>query len=94
VITETDIFKAFVEMFAGGHPGLRLTLDVPEGKEVLLELGKAISELGDHLVSVGSFYGDISGKRGLVVKVRGVRKDQLVDALEALGDHVVDARDV
>ena len=26
VITETDIFKTFVEMFAGGHSGLRLTL--------------------------------------------------------------------
>ena len=94
VITETDIFKSFVEVFAGGHSGLRLTLEVPERKEVLLELDRAISELGGSIVSVGSFYGDVSGQRGLVVKVRGARKGQLVDTLEALGDHVVDARDV
>lgn len=94
LITETDIFKTFVEMFAGGHSGLRLTLEVPERKEVLLELDRAISELGGSIVSVGSFYGDVSGQRGLVVKVRGARKGQLVDTLEALGDHVVDARDV
>jgi len=94
VITETDIFKAFVDMFAGGHPGLRLTLEVPEGKDVLLELGKTISELGGSIVSVGSFSSNAPGKRGLVVKVRGARKDQLVDMLEGLGDHVANARDV
>jgi acetoin utilization protein AcuB len=94
VITETDIFKAFVEMFAGGHSGLRLTLEIPEGKDCLLELAKAISELGGSIVSVGSFGSDAPDKRGLIVKVQGARKDQLVDTLEALGDHVADARDV
>lgn len=94
VITETDIFKAFTEMFAGGHSGLRLTLQIPEGKGVLLDLSKAVLALGGSIVSVGSFYGDVSGERGLVVKVKDASKGQLVDTLEALGDHVVDARDV
>jgi acetoin utilization protein AcuB len=94
VITETDIFKTFVEMFAGGHSGLRLTLEIPEGKDVLLDLFKAVLALGGSIVSVGSFYGDVSGERGLVVKVKDASKGQLVDTLEALGDHVVDARDV
>jgi acetoin utilization protein AcuB len=94
VITETDIFKAFVEMFSGGHSGLPLTLEIPERKDVLLDLSKAIRALGASIVSVGSFYGDVSGERGLVVKVKDARKSQLVDTLEALGDHVVDARDV
>jgi acetoin utilization protein AcuB len=94
VVTETDIFKTFVEMFAGGHSGLRLTLEIPERKDVLLDLSKAIRVLGGSIVSVGSFYSDKSGERGLVVKVKDARKGQLVDTLEALGDHVVDARDV
>ena len=94
VITETDIFKTFVEMFAGGHSGLRLTLKIPEGKDVLLELCRAISELDGNIVSVGSFYGDVSGERGLVAKIRGAREAQLLYTLEALGDHVVDARGV
>jgi len=94
VITETDIFEVFNEMFAGGYFGLRLTLQVPERKGVLAELCRAISELGGSMRSVGSFYGDVSGMRGLVVKVRDVGKDQLVDTLEALGDHVLDAREV
>lgn len=94
VITETDIFKAFVEMFAGGHSGLRLTLEVPETKDVLLDLSRAIRALDGSIVSVGSFNGDVSGERRLVVKVKDASKDQLVDTLEAFGDHVADARDV
>lgn len=93
VITETDIFKALVEMFTGGSPGLRLTLELPERKDVLLELGHAISDLGGNIVSVGSFDTPHPDKRGLVIKVQGTKKEQLVDTLEAMGDHVIDARD-
>ena len=94
VITETDIFKTFVEMLGGGQKGLRLTLEVPERKGVLAQLAQAIFELGGNIVSVGSFYGDTPEERTLVIKVRGVAKDQLVDTLEKLGDHVIDAREV
>jgi acetoin utilization protein AcuB len=94
VITETDIFETFVEMFAGGQAGLRLTLEVPEQKGVLALLSKAISDLGGSIESVGTFYSEAAGERGLVVKVRDVSKPQLVETLEALGDHVVDAREV
>ena len=92
VITETDVFKSFVEMLAGGCAGLRLTLGVPERKGVLLELCKAIFEQGGTVVSVGSFHSEASDEQGLVVKVRDVDEDQLVGTLEGLGDHVVDAR--
>ena len=94
IITETDIFETFVEMFAGGQAGLRLTLEVPESKGVLSMLSSAILDLGGSIESVGSFYGEVAGERRLVVKVRGVSKGELVETLEALGDHVVDARDV
>jgi acetoin utilization protein AcuB len=94
VITETDIFQTFVEMFAGGHPGVRLTLQVPEKKGVLLELSRTIYDLGGTIMSVGSFNGRGPDERGLVVKVRNVDGGELVRAFDTLGDHVVDARDV
>ncbi|MGD9046924.1 MAG: CBS domain-containing protein [Anaerolineae bacterium] len=94
IITETDVFRTFVEMFAGGQAGLRLTLQVPERRGVLAALSQAIADLGGSIESVGSFYGEVPDERGLVVKVRDVSQGQLVDTLEALGDHVVDARDV
>lgn len=75
------------------HPdGARV--DCAKCKIVELGLCRAISEADGNIVSVGSFDGDVPGERELVVKVRGAGKNQLVDMMEALGDHVADARDV
>jgi acetoin utilization protein AcuB len=98
VITETDIFRAFVEMLGTGQPGVRVMLRVPAGKGVLAKLTKAIFDLDGNIVSVGTF-GALDGiadapTEGLLVKVTGVRAEQLVSALEALGDHVLDIRSV
>lgn len=94
VITETDIFKVFVEMLGSGESGLRLTLDVPTGGGVLSTLASTIYELGGVILSVGSWDSESKTRRRILIKVRGVSKDQLINALEAIGDHVVDAREV
>jgi acetoin utilization protein AcuB len=95
IITETDIFKTLVEMFAAGRSGLRLTMAVSERKGVLASLSKTIFELGGNIVSIGTFpIKDDPAEAGLVLKVENVGKDQLIDNLEALGDHVIDAREV
>ena len=94
IITETDIFRAFVEMMGGGQKGLRLTLQIPAGSGTLAKLSKAIFEAGGNILSVGSLNRETDSQRELIVKVRGVSKEKIVDILEALGDHVVDAREV
>ena len=94
VITETDIFKAFVEMLGGGEHGLRLTVQVPTGSGTLAKLAGKITELGGLILSVGSMDRETDGAREIVVKVKGVTKDKLISALESIGDHVVDAREV
>lgn len=92
VITETDIFKAFVEMLGTGQPGVRVTLQVYGGVGTLSKLTTAIAQMGGNIVSVGTFDVDLAGTASLLIKVVGVRQEQLVEALEALGDHVVDVR--
>lgn len=94
VITETDIFKAFAEMLGSGEKGLRLTVKVPSGGGTLARLSQAIYEQGGLIISVGSLDKESSKERELIIKVRGVTKDKIVSTLEALGDHVVDAREV
>ena len=42
VITETDIFKTFVEMMGSGEQGVRLMLEVPSNGGVLAKLAGAI----------------------------------------------------
>lgn len=95
IITETDIFKILVSMFGGGEPGVRLTLEVPRGKGVLAALSQAVFELGGDIISFGSFpIEEDPADDGMVMKVREVGKEQLIDKIEALGDHVIDAREV
>jgi len=95
IITETDIFTTLVEMFGGGEPGLRLTLNVPKRKGVLAQLSQAVFELGGNIVSVGTFpVEEKPEEAGLVIKVQDVSKNQLIDTLEGIGDHVLDAREV
>jgi acetoin utilization protein AcuB len=95
MISDRDIFITLVELLSGGQSGLRLTLEVPNAKGVLAGLANAISELDGFIASVGTF--PIAGKSdwdGLVIKVEGISRNQLVDTLEKLGDHVIDAREV
>ncbi len=94
VITETDIFRAFAELLGSGEKGLRLTIQVPSGSGTLAKLSQAIFEAGGVIVSVGSLDKETDGMRELIVKVRGVTKEKIVNVLEALGDHVIDAREV
>ena len=94
VITETDIFKAFVEIMGGGEHGLRLTVQVPTGSGTLAKLASKITEMGGLILSVGTMDRESDGLRELIVKVQGVTKDTLIPALEAIGDHVVVAREV
>ena len=94
VITETDIFKTFVEMLGSGEHGLRLLLDVPSQGGVLARLSQAIYDLGGNILSVGSLDHGTDDRRRLLIKVSGVSKEQLVETLEALDDHVLDAREV
>lgn len=93
VVTETDIFNAFVEMMAVEKSGLRLTLEVPDRMGVLADLAIAIDEAGGHVVSVGTYQSATPGLRRLLIKVQGLSKGQVVEISERLGDHIVDARE-
>ncbi len=89
IITETDIFNAFVQMLATEKNGLRLTLEVPDRMGVLADLAVAIAETGGHIISVGTYDGEAPGTRRLLVKVQGLSKAQLVEISERLGDHII-----
>lgn len=94
VITETDVFRAFVEMLGGSQHGLRLMLNMQPRIGTLAKLTTAIAALDGDIVSVGTFAIDETEHARLLIKVTGVSQDQLVETLEALGDQVLDVREV
>jgi acetoin utilization protein AcuB len=94
VITETDIFKAFIELYGAGQSGLYLTLRVADRKGFMAELSKAVLGLGGDIVGLSSSYDEATGDYRLVIKGDGVHKGQVVELIEALGHEVLAVYDV
>jgi acetoin utilization protein AcuB len=93
IITETDLFKTFIELFAARQEGVRLTLLVPEQKGELAVIAQAISELGGNIIALGTFQGEDVTNRLLTIKVVEAQRKELVNKMQELGIQVVDARE-
>lgn len=84
IITETDIFKAFVEVMGGGEPGLRIDLEVADETGQLASIAKVFADAGSNIVSITSFEGEDSSRGILSIKERGADESALREALTAL----------
>jgi len=93
IITETDAFKIFLELFGAREKGIRLTMLVPGQKGVLATITRDIAEMGGNIISLGTFLGDDPSNRLITVKVSELGQDELVSAMEALGMEMVDVRE-
>ena len=93
IITETDLFKLFIELFGARHKGIRLTLLLPEKKGELAKVSSAITKAGGNIVSFATFEGEDLTNANCVVKVTGVEKDALIQALTPVVEKVVDAQE-
>lgn len=93
IITETDLFKVFLEMLGAREQGLRVSLSVQDKPGVLAALAGAVSTAGGDIVSLGTFYGEDRAHGTIAMKVRGVEAGPLREALENAGAQVLDMRD-
>lgn len=94
IITESDLFKTFIELFSARESGVRLTLLVPEVKGELYTITHTISEMGGNILSLGTFQGEDPTNRLLTVKVTGVDEDALIEKMQAVGAEVLDTRTI
>ena len=88
IITETDIFKAFVEILGGGDPVLRITMRSPDRPGELARLTGVIADLGGNLHSVAAFQGEDPEHVYFTFRLEGVDEKTLVPALEKMGEEV------
>ena len=94
IITETDLFKIFLELLGAREKGVRLTLQVPNKKGVLASITSQIAQMGGDIISLGTFLGEDPTEGLLTVKVAEIPQDQLVKALETPERKLVDSREV
>ncbi|HOG45862.1 MAG TPA: CBS and ACT domain-containing protein [Anaerolineae bacterium] len=93
IITETDLFRIFLELLGARERGLRLTLLVPDKRGMLASLAGAVAGLDGDILALGTFSSQQPGQALLAMKVRDVDRQALLDALRTLGIEVVDVRE-
>ncbi len=84
IITETDIYKAFVEVLGGGEPGLRVDVQVPDKKGMLAKVAQAVADAGGNIVALTVFHGSDKDYAEVSLKERGADGGKLRESLMAL----------
>ena len=92
IITETDLFKIFLELLGARDPGVRMALLVPNVPGELAELTQAIFGVGGNILALGTFLGESSENREVTLKVDGVEKQKLIEAVQPFVERVIDVR--
>lgn len=92
IITETDLFKIFLELMGAREPGVRVTALIPEKRGQLAALTQAIASQGGNFVAFGQFTGDTTASRLLTFKVNGLDEAQLKSIVEPLVLELIDIR--
>jgi acetoin utilization protein AcuB len=89
VITETDIFKTFVEILGGGDKVLRVTLRSPDQPGELGRLANLIAKLGGNMHTIAAFRGEDPQHVYFTFRLDGVEEKVLIPALREAGEQVV-----
>lgn len=94
MITETDLFKIFLELMGARESGVRVTALIQEQKGQLAKIAEAISNAGGNFLAFGVFTGDSPSNRLLTFKVDQLDETQVRTILEPFIIKWVDIRTI
>ncbi len=94
IITDTDLFKIFIELFAAREKGVRVSMLIPSVRGELAKVTSAIADRGGNILALGTFLGEDPTNALCTIKVDGVSSDELVTVLKPLVQEIVDVRQV
>ncbi len=81
MITETDLFKIFLELMGARDKGVRVTATIEDKPGELEKVTKAVAEAGGNFVSFGFFAGEDAATKILTFKVEGIKKEDIKKVL-------------
>jgi acetoin utilization protein AcuB len=93
IITESDMFRLFIDLFGTREKGLRATLRIPEEPGELAKLGADVAEHGGNIISIGTWPGDKPTNAVCIIKVSGMDKDTFISSVEKHIQEVIDIRE-
>ena len=94
IITESDLFKMFLELLGAREKGTRLTVLAPYFKGSLAQISSAITERGGLILALNTFLGEDPTNWGCHLKVTDLTKDELLEVVKPLVVEIVDVREV
>ncbi len=92
LITETDLFKIFLELMGAQDKGVRVTALVPEKLGELEALTHAIAEAGGSFIAFGQFSGEGPENRMVTFKVAGMEMDEVKEKIAPHIERLIDIR--
>jgi len=93
IITETDIFRLFVEMLGSRAPGVRASLEIDNRKGALASLFNRIVEAGGLVTTVSSFPTTSPHRLRIILKVADVDQNTMRSLLKS-EETVIDLREI
>jgi acetoin utilization protein AcuB len=93
IITETDLFKIFLELMGAREMGVRVTALVPEKPGELAELTRVISSAGGNFIAFGQFSGESSANRLVTFKIVGMSIEEIKTLITPLIESLIDIRE-
>jgi acetoin utilization protein AcuB len=91
IITESDIFRVFLEMMGAREQGIRVSLLAPYEKGSMAAITSAITDAGGLIVAFDTFLGEDPSNWGCTLKVGDISRDRL---LEVIKPHIVELVDI
>ncbi len=92
MITETDLFKVFLELMGAREKGIRVTAQIDEKPGQLARITKAIADAGGNFIAFGQFTGPDTGSRLVTFKVAGMKEEEVKQAVEKIVKKFWDVR--
>ncbi len=93
IITESDLFRVFIELFGARQKGVRVSVVLPNERGELAKVSAAITKAGGNIIALGTFLAEDTTQGRLTVKVEGLSKEKIAETLRPLAVRIEDIRD-
>ena len=94
IITQTDLFRTFLEMLGGRESGIRVTAVMSDKPGMLHQLTQAIDEAGGNIISLSTFGRTSTGDGFVTIKLNGLDQESVKRVLLPLVVQIKDLREI
>ncbi len=92
IITETDLFRVFLELLGGREAGVRMEVLVADRPGELAKLTSAIHQAGGNILSLGTFLGQSTENRMVTAKIADIDPAEVKRLIKPIVERILDVR--